>query len=437
MSSAPVSATSRPANPQALLGKDISSDSPCYHTLPNLLDMSAAQILETYRGSQLRDLTGTLSRLTEDARDLTASIELLARYLRSDPSDSVDRRLHLDAIERLFRHMHDHVMSHPVWVHPFFVRMTDGDISSEQLRLFAQHYFNQVKNTRQCVALALGRFHTMIDRPDGKLNNILTELTQVVLAGLLSDEYGTSAAHAHAPAGMNGAASATPIVDIGHLFAPVTHPALFRRFLDAIGVGVSGYDVPMLHGVADNVLVQRILAGDCAYDELEALASVGLGMEWGVPAFFSMIIAGISKLARRENLRLDPEAMEIWSSHVKQDVEHAIAVMIATSFYVCDVQDIRRIEGATNVLMAFRYDMMSDIYREIFAVPCPRIADIALDSRYFLPDRRIESLLAHARSRIRPAAVRNYATYPSRSVAGLYRQGAYNGMEASGREQRG
>ena len=85
--------------------------------------------------------------------------------------------------------------------------------------------------------------------------------------------------------------------------------------------------------------------------------------------------------------------------------------MIATSFYVRDMADAKRIEGATNVLMAFRYDMMSDIYREVFGVPCPKIAAINLDSRYCFHDRRIESLLVAARARVRPGSVRDYPGY--------------------------
>jgi hypothetical protein len=417
MISSPISSTQPVMQRVAPETDDSASATHVYHTLANLLDMSASQILAFYRNSQLIDFTTTLGKVKHGTREMADHIEILAHYLASYPSEGFHRRLNVDSIERLFRQMHDHVMQHPVWVHPFFARITDGDIAIDQLTVFARHYFNQVKNTRQCVALALGRFHTLIDRPDGQLNNVLAELTQVVLAGLLSDEYGTAAAKSHYAVAANGAFPAAPAVDIGQLFSPITHPALFRRFLHAFGVTASGYDVPLLHGVADNVLVQRILSNDPAYSELEALASVGLGMEWGVPAFFSMVIAGILKVARREGLVLQPEAMEIWTSHVKQDVEHAIAVMIATCFYVCDGSDARRIEGATNVLMAFRYNMMSDIYQEVFGAPCPRIADIALDPRYFLHDRRIEPLLATARSRVSPASIRDYDGYlvsPSR-----------------------
>jgi hypothetical protein len=387
-----------------------------YHPLPNLLEMSAAQILACYRNSQMLDFRTTLNQVRDGAGELSAHIGILGRYLASHPTEGFNRRLHIDTVEHLFRRMHDHVMAHPVWVHPFFVRIAEGNITLEQVKVFARHYFNQVKNTRQCVALALGRFHTMIDRPDGPLNNVLAELTQVVLAGLLSDEFGTAAPQNHGKDRADGAAAVASAVDISQLFSPVTHPALFRRFLDALGGTACDYDVPMLHGVADNVLVQRILSADPAYNELEALASVGLGMEWGVPAFFSMIIAGILKAARREGMTLDPASMEIWSSHVKQDVAHAIAVMIVTSFYVRDTADIRLIEGATNVLMAFRHDMMSDIYREVFGVPCAFLADIDLDPRYFLHDRRIEPLIVAARSRLRLGAVRDYNTYLRKSI---------------------
>jgi len=380
---------------------------PIDHPLENLCEMSAEEILAAYRVSQLSDVEATFRRLRRDGRDLSREIELLQHYLLAYPAENVQRRLRVDAVEQLFYRMHTHVMAHPVWVHPFFARVAEGNITAEQLAVFARQYFNQVKNTRQCVALALGRFHTMLNRPDGELNTILSELTQMVLAGLLSDEYGTGEAHACKALQSVGA----PVVDIGRLFAPVTHPALYRRFLAALGANVGEYDVPMLHGVADNVLVQRIVAGDPAYDELEALASVGLGMEWGVPAFFSMIMAGIYKVAAQEGLALDARAMEIWSSHVRQDVEHAIAVLIATSFYVSDDVDVKRIEGVTNVLMAYRYDMMSDIYREVFGEPCDEISKVALDACYALHDPRIVPLLSVARQRVRPQSVRGYAGY--------------------------
>jgi hypothetical protein len=380
-----------------------------YHPLPNLLTLSADEILSFYRSSQLTDFTRTLNDSREAAVPLSDRIGLLSRYLASFPAPGFQTRVQVKAVGSLFAEMHDHVMTHPVWVHQFFVRVAAGEITLQQLKVFAQHYFNQVKNTRQCVALALGRFHSLMPRPEGPLATAMSETTQVVLAGLLADEYGTAASgdlhDGHRQS------EAAPPVDIRKLFSSITHPTLFRRFLDALGLSPEDYDVPMLHGVADNVLVQRILAGDPGFDELEALASVGLGMEWGVPAFFSMLIAGILKTARREGVPLSPASMEIWSSHVTQDVQHAIAVTIATSLYVSDESDRKRIRTATNVLMAFRYDMMSDIYEEVFGSRCTRIAEVALQPRHFPEDRRIEPLLSTARLQVSPSAVRDYESY--------------------------
>jgi hypothetical protein len=388
---------------------------PFDHPLPNLLELTAEEILAHCCKSQQLQFTSTLHHVRHCAAEVTSGIPLLRRYLACYPSESLRQRLSTDALEHLFLEMHDHVMAHPVWLHPFFVRIAAGDINLEQLKRFARHYFNQVKNTRQCVALALGRFHTMLDRPDGELNVVLSELTQVVLAGLLADEYGSTGAHGHHP--LAEPPGASQAVDIAELFSPITHPELFRRFQHALGETVRDYDASLLHGVADNVLVQRILSGDPAYDELEALASVGLGMEWGVPAFFSMIMAGILKVAPREGLALDGPSMEIWSAHVQQDVEHAIAVMVATGFYVNDAADVARIANATNVLMAFRYNMMSDIYSEVFGVRCRDVAEIDLEARYFLNDRRIEPLLAAARKKLRPGSVRDYDQYVGRRLS--------------------
>jgi hypothetical protein len=383
------------------------------HPLPNLLQLSAGEILHAYRKSQTEEFTNVL-RQVRGCADLTSEIPLLKDYLAHFRAEGLRRRLSTGVLEDLFLHMHEHVMAHPVWEHPFFVRVAAANVNSAQLQCFAGQYFNQVKNTRQCVALALGRFHTMNRHPDGALSIVLSELTQMVLAGLLADEYGSAAGDRGDHSERLGKSS--PAVDIRELFSHVTHPELYRRFQRALGGTARDFDVPMLHGVADNVLVQRILSGHPAFDQLEALASVGLGMEWGVPAFFSMIMAGIIKVARREGLTLDARSMEIWSAHVRQDVEHAIAVMIVTSFYVENASDVSRIENATNILMAFRYNMMSEIYREVFSEPCADIGAIPLVSRHFVHDGRIEALLAAERGGLHPESVRDREAYVGRRI---------------------
>jgi len=383
---------------------------PAFHPWPGLLSMSSDEILNTYRKSQLTDILSAFALLGRRGSTLIADIDILERYFAAFPNEELLQRLQLDTIQNLFKELHDHVMRHPVWIHPVFRRFVEGNVTYDQLRLFAQHYFNQVKNTRQCVALALGRFHTLLPyTSETSLGVILSELTQMVLARLLADEYGLTEEYYSSAGGAK-----TSAVDIKGLFTPVTHPGLYRRFLAALGVVVSDYDVPLLHSVADNVLVQRIISGHPEFDYIEALASVGLGMEWGVPAFFSMLISGIVKVFRDEGLPLDAKSTEIWSAHVQQDVSHAVAVMLVTSFFVRGREDIESIKGVTNALMAFRFEMMSDIYEEVFKENCTRIDQIGLRDQYLIPDARLRELLPAMRVTLNPRTVRNFPQYCAR-----------------------
>lgn len=368
---------------------------------------NADEILQRFRSSQRRDFEMALRASSLQGRSLLDAIPQLEMIARSSGDDLLDQRLDVDNLSKLFGELHDHVMGHPVWTHPFFQRFSTGDFSKQQLSLFGRHYFNQVKNTRQCVALSLGRFHTMLDGSGSGLSSVVSELTQVILAGLLADEYGVST-HTHE---ISDSASSSNQFDLSHVFSPVTHAGLYRRFLGELGLDPVDQDVPMMHGFADNVLVQRILAGNPNYDHLESLASVGLGMEWGVPAFFSMIIAGLRKYELRNGFEFDPASLEIWTAHVEQDVAHAISVMVATTFYLDQPTAVNRVIEATNVLMAFRYEMMSELYERVYCERCERIDEISLDLGYYLQDRRIEENLISARKDLRVSSVENYGEY--------------------------
>lgn len=161
----------------------------------------------------------------------------------------------------------------------------------------------------------------------------------------------------------------------------------------------------MLPGVADNVLTQRLLSDHPDFSLVESLASVGLGMEWGVPEFFSLLLGGIIRWAWNNDVMLTQQHLIVLIAHVKYDVMHAISVMLITSFFNHENDAVSKIKQATNTLMASRYGMMSDIYRHIFAEECPNITAIGLDSRYHLNDRRIANALLAARKQVAPERV--------------------------------
>ncbi len=167
----------------------------------------------------------------------------------------------------------------------------------------------------------------------------------------------------------------------------------------------------MLQGVADNVLIQRLVAGDRRFSTLESLASVGLGMEWGVPEFFSLLLGGMVRFAWHNEVPLTRRQLHVFIAHVQYDVLHAISVMLVTSFYGNDVQAMADIKGATNMLMAGRYGMMSAMYQHVFADPCPALNEIDLAPHYHIADRRIEEALREARSQVADGTVVDAASY--------------------------
>ncbi|OAN48843.1 hypothetical protein A6A05_14240 [Magnetospirillum moscoviense] len=369
------------------------------HPLPNLLEMSAEQVLESFRDSQRADFTAIVAQAERPGSPLH---EVFARLGEGVGADNPFHRIALfkpGALEDLFLDLHDHVMSHPVWRHPFFVRVFEGRIEVPQVMRFSVAYFNQIKNTRQCVALAIGRFHGLMDLPFGPLNEHVSEITQIALAQLVADEYGV------------GVHAVEDYPDLARLLKARTHIALYRQMFAGLGIPDGQQDRPMLWGGADNVLTQRLVAGHPAFSPLEALSSVGLGMEWGVPEFFSLLLGGLIRVASCEGLPLSAHHLEVFIAHVRYDVLHAVSVMLVTSLHMKGGSDAAVVKNACNTLMAGRYGMMGDLYRDVFGEECPGLADIGLERRYHLTDRRIEAALLEARATIDPSRVEQGADY--------------------------
>jgi hypothetical protein len=374
---------------------------PGVHPLPELLSMDADQVLQAFRESQLRDFSHVLDELEAPDNPLHRLFEEMRAIAERDPG-SLFSELDLfrpGALRQMFLELHQHVMSHPVWSHPCFVRIFKGDFDATQLAGFATNYFNQVKNTRQCVALAQGRFSGFISLPYGCLNERVSELAQIVLAQLLADEYGV------------GTHSIENYPDLSGLLNSTTHIVMYRQLFEGLNIPFEAQDVPMFHGVADNVLTQRLLAGHPSFSLMESLASVGLGMEWGVPEFFSLLLGGMIRWAWREKVALTRRQLIVFIAHVQYDVLHAISVMLATSLFGYEPDTLNRIKQATNMLMSSRYNMMSDIYRHLFDEPCADIDAIGLDAGYHVSDRRIEKALLSARQEVAESRVVSASEY--------------------------
>ncbi|MEJ2619649.1 MAG: iron-containing redox enzyme family protein [Candidatus Thiodiazotropha sp.] len=376
---------------------------PGVHPLPHLLSLEAEQVLEAFRQSQMKDFTAIISDLDVADSSLHRVFEEMLAIAAKDPDNRLSSLsiFQPGAMQALFVELHDHVMSHPVWRHPCFVRIFEGDFNRDQLSSFALNYFNQVKNTRQCVALAQGRFSGFIDLPYGCLNERVSELVQITLAQLLADEYGV------------GTHSIESYPDLANLLGSTTHIVMYRNLFEGLGIPFEQQDLPMLPEVADNVLTQRLLASHSSFSLLESLASVGLGMEWGVPEFFSLLLGGMIRWAWREDVMLTQHHLIVFIAHVQYDVLHAISVMLATSLLGHEAAYEKQIKQATNMLMSSRFNMMSGLYRHLFDEPCNNIDQIELESRYRITDRRIEQALLAARQEVADATVIDAQAYKS------------------------
>ncbi len=378
---------------------------PGVHPMADLAELPPEAVLARFKADQVEEFGRAIGTLEDPENRLWQLFTGLRELAHQEPGNPfAGARLFRPAsLNELFLELHDHVMNHPVWRHPFFLRFAEGAFSRDEFLRFGVHYFNQVKNTRQCVALALGRFHSLMPMRYGQLNERVSELTQVVLAQLLADEYGVSNEHPADFAALRG------------LFDSVTHMVLYRRLFDGLGLPFPEQDVPMLPEVADNVLTQRLVAGHPAFTRLEALASVGLGMEWGVPEFFSLLLRGMVRWAWREQEPLTREHLSVFIAHVEGDVLHAIAVMLVTSLFVEGEADVAAIKGATNMLMASRFAMMTGIHRAVFGEPCATLADLDPPACYRLGDRRIETALREARREAEAARLVAGAGYGERT----------------------
>ncbi|MES9834157.1 MAG: hypothetical protein ABW139_18115 [Candidatus Thiodiazotropha sp. DIVDIV] len=374
---------------------------PGVHPMPNLLTLDATQVLDAFRESQLKDFTAIISDLDESGSSLHKVFETLLKTAAKEPGNRLSELniFQPGAMQALFIDLHDHVMSHPVWRHPCFIRIFEGNFDRQQLVSFALNYFNQVKNTRQCVALAQGRFSGFIDLPYGCLNERVSELVQITLAQLLADEYGV------------GTHSIETYPDLASLLGSTTHIVMYRNLFEGLGIPFEQQDLPMLPEVADNVLTQRLLAGHSSFNLLESLSSVGLGMEWGVPEFFSLLLGGMIRWAWREDVELTQHHLIVFIAHVQYDVLHAISVMLATSLLGHEEGYVDQVKQATNMLMSSRYNMMSGLYRHLFDEPCDNINQINLESRYAITDHRIEQALLAARQEVADARVVDAQAY--------------------------
>ncbi|HEY0721318.1 MAG TPA: hypothetical protein VGE50_08690, partial [Gammaproteobacteria bacterium] len=121
------------------------------HPIAELLEMDAEQVLSRFKHDQINDFEQVIHELEDPHNPLFRMFDELRTIAAREPGNRFGSvaLFQPGALREMFLDLHEHVMSHPVWRHPFFVRMFEGRFNQQQLERFVLNYFNQVKNTRQ------------------------------------------------------------------------------------------------------------------------------------------------------------------------------------------------------------------------------------------------------------------------------------------------
>jgi pyrroloquinoline-quinone synthase len=229
--------------------------------------------------------------------------------------------------EEFLQRLKREVIGHPALVHPFLERFGEGDASEEGVRTFAIQYYRHVRVSRLYLAALISGC-----RDD--------ERSQLALAGILFDEY-------------------------GHMNPDETHPALYRRFLRALGITEKEWEGPRT--LPEIELYIETHYALCRHPDIRlGLGALGPASEWPVPPIYVRLTEGLKKSAG-----LPDEALEIFTSHITMDVEHAHIMMDAVAPYAEDGEGQRRVrEGAMRSLDA-RSVMLDGLYKAVYREPVP------------------------------------------------------------------
>ncbi|MCW8130087.1 MAG: iron-containing redox enzyme family protein [Planctomycetota bacterium] len=214
------------------------------------------------------------------------------------------------------------IHAHPFLTDPFVRNLSEpGRVSREQARRFAIAYYPHIFRTRLYQANALGIC------PD--------ERVQYVLAEILYDEYGEG--------------------DFAR-----THPAVYRKFLDALGVPAAEQSIePAFPELV--LYVDAMMRLTQSGDWLAAAAAVGIASEWPIPSLYGAFLKGLRTVPG-----LKEDDLELFVSHIGIDEEHSAMMREALLPHAEGPEGQARIRSGVRANLDARRVMMQGLYREVF-----------------------------------------------------------------------
>lgn len=285
--------------------------------------------------------------------------------------------------DEFFVELEKAVLEHPALAHPFLERFATDSLSRDQLQAFAgQHYLYSRRFANYLAAV-------ISSSPDEHARTLLVlnmyeeigeplrlrDRVHLVLLeeGLVS---GAQLAEALERQVINGGQDvvATLIDDgivsrteVAHVMEhntrrakDLTHPALFRRFLSALGLDAQALsEIEAIEETDDLNASYRALCRDAHW--LEGLSAMGPGTECVVPTLYRQILRGIHRSGF-----VDPADYVFWTVHVHCDDGHGRNIIEAMRPYARDLEARQMMmRGAMGALDA-RHRWFDGLQRHVF-----------------------------------------------------------------------
>ncbi|MEO8991503.1 MAG: CADD family putative folate metabolism protein [Nitrosospira sp.] len=170
--------------------------------------------------------------------------------------------------------------------HPFYVAWTEGKLSKEQLRGYAEQYFHNV--LAEPTYLSAVHFNTPHFHSEANSGDI--SVRQEVLKNLISEEHGEK-----------------------------NHPALWKNF--ALALGSSDKDLARAAAFPDTARLVSTFRDICLNQPFYAGLAAMHAFESQVPSIAAVKIEGLVKFYGMD----DPASYEFFSVHQEADVHHSQA----------------------------------------------------------------------------------------------------------------
>jgi len=307
-----------------------------------------------------------------------------------------------------FEHLESAVLSHPTLTHPFLQRLASERLTSDQLRAFAaQHYLYSRRFSNNLAAvisnspdehartLLVLNMYEEIGEPSrlrDRVHLVLLEegiVNGAQLAEALEQQVNEGDTHDVVSVlidrGVVTRAQVASIMEHNtHKAKDLTHPALFRRFLKALGLDEEALKwIEPIPETDDFNEIYRELCRDSHW--LEGLSAMGPGTECVVPTLYGQILQGI-----RGSGLVSAADYVFWTVHVHCDDGHGRNIIEAMQPYAEDVlHQQRMLRGAQRALDARQHwfdGLLRHVFDETTAVGRPsgarvRAAPNAIDPR--------------------------------------------------------